>query len=153
MLHQTSPLPYAIDRKSFPETAFIPERQGAWYVFSVIRRRCKQLTALTLGGKKVSTKEKRWYKDVGLGYKTPAEAINGTYIGASAFCRKRLMLKVYSLVIRQEMPLYWRHLYPWTYSDWQSRFDKNDPDRHHSTGLSSLYSQIQCVYANDVWWR
>ena len=35
-----------------------------------------------LGGKKVSTKEKRWYKDVGLGFKTPAEAINGTYIGA-----------------------------------------------------------------------
>ncbi|KAL4267118.1 Small ribosomal subunit protein uS17B [Pleurotus pulmonarius] len=32
------------------------------------------------GGKKVSTKEKRWYKDVGLGFKTPADAINGTYI-------------------------------------------------------------------------
>ncbi|TFY70283.1 hypothetical protein EVG20_g2729 [Dentipellis fragilis] len=31
-------------------------------------------------GKKVSTKEKRWYKDVGLGFKTPQEAINGTYI-------------------------------------------------------------------------
>ncbi|KAG5647970.1 hypothetical protein DXG03_007004 [Asterophora parasitica] len=35
-------------------------------------------------GKKVSTKEKRWYKDVGLGFKTPSEAINGTYIGAFA---------------------------------------------------------------------
>ena len=34
-----------------------------------------------VGGKKVSTKEKRWYKDVGLGFKTPAEAIQGTYIG------------------------------------------------------------------------
>ena len=33
-------------------------------------------------GKKVATKEKRWYKDVGLGFKTPAEAISGTYIGA-----------------------------------------------------------------------
>ncbi|KAF8761628.1 Phosphatase PPZ [Rhizoctonia solani] len=32
------------------------------------------------GGKKVVTKTKRWYKDVGLGFKTPAEAINGTYI-------------------------------------------------------------------------
>ncbi|KAB5594233.1 hypothetical protein CTheo_2314 [Ceratobasidium theobromae] len=31
-------------------------------------------------GKKVVTKTKRWYKDVGLGFKTPAEAINGTYI-------------------------------------------------------------------------
>jgi len=31
-------------------------------------------------GKKVSTKERRWYKDVGLGFKTPPEAINGTYV-------------------------------------------------------------------------
>ena len=30
----------------------------------------------------MSTKEKRWYKDVGLGFKTPAEAISGAYIGA-----------------------------------------------------------------------
>ena len=37
-----------------------------------------------IGGKKVSTKEKRWYKDVGLGFKTPPEAINGTYIGVCA---------------------------------------------------------------------
>ncbi len=34
-----------------------------------------------LVGKKVSTKEKRWYKDVGLGFKTTAEAVTGTYIG------------------------------------------------------------------------
>jgi hypothetical protein len=33
------------------------------------------------GGKKVITRERRWYKDIGLGYKTPQEAINGTYIG------------------------------------------------------------------------
>ena len=39
----------------------------------------------TTGGKKVSTKEKRWYKDVGLGFKTPPEAINGTYIGVCTF--------------------------------------------------------------------
>ncbi|CAG7847648.1 40S ribosomal protein S11-A [Serendipita indica DSM 11827] len=32
------------------------------------------------GGKKVVTRERRWYKDIGLGYKTPQEAINGTYI-------------------------------------------------------------------------
>ncbi|THH03830.1 hypothetical protein EW145_g5974 [Phellinidium pouzarii] len=32
------------------------------------------------GGKKAVTKDKRWYKDVGLGFKTPTEAINGTYI-------------------------------------------------------------------------
>jgi small subunit ribosomal protein S11e len=28
-------------------------------------------------------KTKRWYKDVGLGFKTPKEAIEGTYIGPS----------------------------------------------------------------------
>ncbi|EIM83521.1 40S ribosomal protein S11 [Stereum hirsutum FP-91666 SS1] len=31
-------------------------------------------------GRKVTTKDKRWYKDVGLGFKTPAEAVSGTYI-------------------------------------------------------------------------
>ncbi|SJL05629.1 related to PPZ2-protein ser/thr phosphatase of the PP-1 family [Armillaria ostoyae] len=36
--------------------------------------------AKSRAGKKVSTKEKRWYKDVGLGFKTPSEAISGTYI-------------------------------------------------------------------------
>lgn len=39
---------------------------------------------VTIGGKKVSTKERRWYKDVGLGFKTPLDAINGTYIGVCA---------------------------------------------------------------------
>lgn len=34
--------------------------------------------------KKVNSRTKRWYKDVGLGFKTPAEAINGTYIGKYA---------------------------------------------------------------------
>lgn len=29
---------------------------------------------------KVAGKTRRWYKDVGLGFKTPREAINGTYI-------------------------------------------------------------------------
>ncbi|ODN82983.1 40S ribosomal protein, variant [Cryptococcus amylolentus CBS 6039] len=36
--------------------------------------------AKSKGGKKIATKTKRWYKDVGLGFKTPSEAINGTYI-------------------------------------------------------------------------
>ncbi|KAM0751616.1 40S ribosomal protein S11 [Meredithblackwellia eburnea MCA 4105] len=30
--------------------------------------------------KKVAGKDRRWYKDVGLGFKTPKEAISGTYI-------------------------------------------------------------------------
>merc|ERR1712072_585606 len=31
-------------------------------------------------GTRRTTREKRWYKDVGLGFKTPTEAVNGTYI-------------------------------------------------------------------------
>lgn len=34
----------------------------------------------TTTSKKVSGKDRRWYKDVGLGFKTPKEAIVGTYI-------------------------------------------------------------------------
>ena len=29
---------------------------------------------------KLKKKEKRWFKDIGLGFKTPKEAIEGTYI-------------------------------------------------------------------------
>ena len=28
-----------------------------------------------------STRAKRWYKDVGMGFKTPSAAVDGTYIG------------------------------------------------------------------------
>ena len=45
-------------------------------------------------GKKVSTKDKRWYKDVGLGFKTPAEAVNGTYIGTSGLWRFAVLVAV-----------------------------------------------------------
>ncbi|KAJ2664668.1 40S ribosomal protein S11-B [Coemansia sp. RSA 1200] len=36
--------------------------------------------AVFLNAKGVSKKNTRWYKDIGLGFKTPADAINGTYI-------------------------------------------------------------------------
>lgn len=49
-----------------------------------LREESERLLRVIIGGKKVSTKEKRWYKDVGLGFKTPPEAINGTYIGVCA---------------------------------------------------------------------
>merc|ERR1711964_939090 len=39
-----------------------------------------QATKLSKSKKGGENKEKRWYKDVGLGFKTPSEAINGTYI-------------------------------------------------------------------------
>merc|ERR1711939_1110526 len=39
-----------------------------------------QATKLSKSKKGGENKEKRWYKDVGLGFKTPREAIEGTYI-------------------------------------------------------------------------
>ncbi|KAJ2747888.1 40S ribosomal protein S11-B [Coemansia sp. BCRC 34301] len=36
--------------------------------------------AVFLNAKNASKKSSRWYKDIGLGFKTPAEAISGTYI-------------------------------------------------------------------------
>jgi hypothetical protein len=67
-----------------------------------------------LGGKKVATKAKRWYKEVGLGFKTPAEAINGTYIGQSFFLASSLLPRREGRAFadrfwscRQEVPLHW----------------------------------------------
>jgi small subunit ribosomal protein S11e len=37
--------------------------------------------AKTTKSKKVGKSGRRWYKDVGLGFKTPKTAIDGTYIG------------------------------------------------------------------------
>lgn len=42
----------------------------------------RKLNLRPIAGKKVSTRNKRWFKDVGLGFKTPPEAVNGHYIGA-----------------------------------------------------------------------
>lgn len=88
MAEQVSPLrcPYLArlnsclpDRKGVPEAAHLPECQSSRCVKSFVRL-CGVLIS-RVGGKKISTKEKRWYKDVGLGFKTPAEAISGSYIG------------------------------------------------------------------------
>jgi hypothetical protein len=61
------------------------------------------------GGKKISTKEKRWYKDVGLGYKTPAEAITGTYIGAQILLSGNpgQIVNQTKCSGRQEVPFHW----------------------------------------------
>jgi len=69
------------DREGIPEATHLSKCQGAWCVISSRGNEDWSLKCDGLGGKKL-TKEKRWYKDVGLGYKTPIEAINGTYIGA-----------------------------------------------------------------------
>lgn len=70
------------DREGIPEAADFPKREGSRYVLSTEYTGHRHLILRWIvGGKKVSTKEKRWYKDVGLGFKTPAEAIQGSYVG------------------------------------------------------------------------
>ena len=98
-----------------------------------------------IGGKKVSTKEKRWYKDVGLGFKTPAEAIHGSYIGTSY----TLVLIVYANLCvclasaRQEVPIHWRCLHSRQYFDWTRCLDQNDQHDYYPPRLPSLHPQIQ----------
>lgn len=41
----------------------------------------KQPLFLNSKAARKTTRTRRWYKDVGLGFKTPSAAINGTYIG------------------------------------------------------------------------
>jgi Ribosomal_S17 N-terminal len=60
------------------------------------------------------TKAKRWYKDVGLGFKTPKEAIEGTYIG--------ILLPTFVLTKdRQEMSFHRSNLHSWAHSLWYCR--------------------------------
>jgi small subunit ribosomal protein S11e len=70
------------------------------------------------------TKEKRWYKDVGLGFKTPKEAIEGTYIGNSN--------SPTILISRQKMSFHWSNLHPWTYPLRHCCLRQNAPYHHNS---------------------
>lgn len=87
------------------------------------------------GGKKVSTKDKRWYKDVGLGFKTPSDAIHGTYIG---MCIPAHSAHYYMCIHRQEMSLYRQRLHSWANPGWQGRIHKDDTDSHRPPGLPPL---------------
>lgn len=63
-------------------------------VRTMLRPRRKQpifQNAKSRPGQKRSTRERRWYKDVGLGFKTPRTAIEGTFIGAWMRCRDRAL--------------------------------------------------------------
>ncbi|KAI9444786.1 hypothetical protein H4582DRAFT_848470 [Lactarius indigo] len=75
------------------------------------------------GGKKVSTKEKRWYKDVGLGFKTPPEAINGSYIDKKCPFTSEVSIRGRILTGRVVST-------------------KDDPYHYHSPRLPPLRSQI-----------
>ncbi|KAJ2537216.1 40S ribosomal protein S11-B, partial [Coemansia sp. RSA 1933] len=45
-----------------------------------IEKSFQKQESVFLNAKTVGKKNNRWYKDIGLGFKTPADAINGTYI-------------------------------------------------------------------------
>ena len=91
-------------RKGFPKATHFPKCESQGYETGLLTLYGR--SEFCIGGKKVVTKTKRWYKDVGLGFKTPSEAINGTYIGVL-----NLHL-LYGCLLnlahsRQEVPLHW----------------------------------------------
>jgi len=72
------------DREGFPKAKHLSERQKPWCVCSPNLRLHFPVYSGNDKGKKVATKEKRWYKEIGLGFKMPSEAITGTYIGVQS---------------------------------------------------------------------
>ena len=121
-------------------------------IFSIMPNPVVRCTAWTLpppyltcilGGKKLATKEKRWYKDVGLGFKTPSEAISGTYIGAWSIYVIYMPIMTWSS--RQKMPFHWRHLDSRSYPYWQGRVHQDEPNHHYPSWLPTLHSKIQYV--------
>ena len=102
----------------------------------------RRLNLRPIAGKKVSTRNKRWFKDVGLGFKTPPEAINGHYVGAHVVYLGSARPNEER---RQEMPIHWRCFDPRAYPDRPCRFDEDDPHDHHPSGLPSFHSKISCV--------
>lgn len=54
--------------------------------------------------KKVGAGGRRWYKDIGLGFKTPKEAINGSYIGTMPQDLKHFRRTPYSYRSASDIP-------------------------------------------------
>merc|ERR1712216_253284 len=78
-------------------------------------------------GAKVSKtgKDVRWTKNVGLGIKTPREAIEGTYI--------------------DKMSFHWRCGYPRTSVERHSEQHENEAHTYHQTRLPPLHQEVQQV--------
>ena len=101
---------------------------------------------------KVGKGGRRWYKDVGLGFRTPKTAIEGHYIGIVSlgikFSHKCFKGQGESSGltchphIRQEMPLHWRSLHPWPDPHRHCRLHQNASYARHPPRVSPLYSQI-----------
>jgi hypothetical protein len=88
---------------------------------------------------------RRWYKDVGLGFRTPKTAIEGTYIGEK--CR----LTCYSadsdagIACRQEVPVHRYGLDSWPYPYRNRRLYENAPNPDSPPRIPSLHSQIRQI--------
>lgn len=77
-------------------------------------------------------KARRWYKDVGLGFRTPKTAIEGEYIGTAY----TLMESLESTAMltdsrRQEVPLCWSGLNSRPYPHRNCRVHQDAPYLHH----------------------
>lgn len=113
---------------------------------------------------------RRWYKDVGLGFKTPKTAIEGTYIGMSGSGSTSdreiaLVWRQDSAVVaqiangwvggpgahagmpstRQEVPVHRPRLHPRPNPDWHRRLDQDAPNGDCPTRVPALYPEIRPV--------
>jgi Ribosomal_S17 N-terminal len=105
---------------------------------------------------------RRWYKDVGLGFRTPKTAIEGTYIGMRwtpplrldrLFCHfaslkytapavQFVALANHAQLDRQEMSFHRHGLDTWSNPHRQSRLHENAPNPDHPTRIPAFHPQI-----------
>ena len=108
--------------------------------------------------KRVGKGGRRWYKDIGLGFKTPKEAITGSYIGTPALKAISLSESCVTADIspsaintnmpasnRQEMPLHRPSLDPWQNLDWKSCLNQNAQNPHYPSRIPPLHPQIRPI--------
>ena len=102
---------------------------------------------------------RRWFKDVGLGFRTPKTAIEGSYIGEldpgagmrrtvlsiekeALHSTKNAYKKLTCFTYRQEMPFHRPCIYPWPYSYRKSRFYQDASHIDHTPRVPPLHSQV-----------
>lgn len=95
----------------------------------------KQPIFLNSKATRKSTRTKRWYKDVGLGFKTPRAAIDGQYIGECYYeeVEEDFVILLNYPPYRQEVPMDWSRINSRTYLDWKGCLDKDEPNNYHSS--------------------
>ena len=85
---------------------------------------------------------RRWFKDVGLGFRTPKTAIEGTYIGTHNTDGSSDVDQQADMNCRQKMPVHRRSIHTWAYPHWNRRLNQNAPNPRHTPRVPSLHPQV-----------